>query len=152
MIASTMDVIFAAEDALFLPSLLQYFAVPWDIGPRKAKEVLFEHRFMTASEACERHFVNRVYSPDRLEEETLAYANRVAENDPFRLSLAKFAINNMMDTMGFSAAIEAAYRSYAVRHFLEPSQPGRGGQPGIARVDTALQNLKLSSEHPVAGV
>jgi len=152
IIASAMDVVFASEDALFLPSLLQYFAVPWDIGPRKAKEVLFEHRFITAREACERHFVGRVYPRNRLEEETLAYATRVAENDPFRVSLTKFAINNMTDTMGFTAAIEAAYRTYAVRHFLQPSVFGLGGDPGIARVDTALKNLKLSLGHQEAEV
>ena len=41
MIASAMDIIFASEDALFLPSQFQYFSTPWDIGPRKAKEILF---------------------------------------------------------------------------------------------------------------
>ncbi len=144
IIASTMDVIFASEDALFLPSLLQYFAVPWDIGARKAKEVLFEHRFMTAQEACEHNFVNRVYPRDRLEQEALAYASRVAENDPFRMAEIKFAINNMMDTMGFSTNMGAAYRAYAVRNLLQPTLPGYGGSPGIARIDTALKNLKLS--------
>lgn len=29
MIASAMDIIFAAEDALFLPTHFQYFCVPW---------------------------------------------------------------------------------------------------------------------------
>ena len=152
MIASAMDVIFASEDALFLPSLLQYFSVPWDIGARKAKEVMFEHRFMTAREACEQHFVSRVYPRDRLEEETLAYANRVAENDAFRVSLIKFAINNMLDTMGFTAAIEAAYGTYSVRNALQPSVRGVGGDPGIARVDTALKNLKLTLEQQEVGV
>ena len=66
MFASAMDVIFAAEDAKFLPGQVQYLHAPWDLGPRKAKEVMFEHRFMTAREACRHGFVNRVYHPDRL--------------------------------------------------------------------------------------
>jgi len=44
MIASSMDLIFAAANAKFLCSHFQYFSVPWDLGPRKAKEVLLERR------------------------------------------------------------------------------------------------------------
>ena len=61
LIASAMDIIIASEDALFLPSLLQYFSVPWDIGVRKAKEILFQTRFVTAREACELGFVNSLF-------------------------------------------------------------------------------------------
>lgn len=148
MIASAMDVVFASEDALFLPSLLQYFSVPWDIGARKAKEVLFEHRFMTAAEALRYHFVNQVCPREKLEEQTLAYANRVAENDTFRVGLIKYAINHMLDTMGFSSEMETAYRTYALRNLLQPTEPGHGGEPGIARVSTALENLQVSLARP----
>ena len=34
MIASAMDVIFAADDAMFLGSHFQYFAMPWDLHAR----------------------------------------------------------------------------------------------------------------------
>lgn len=146
MIASAMDVIFASEDALFLPSHFQYFATPWDIGPRKAKEVIFEHRFITAREAHAQHFVNRVYTRDKLEEETLAYANRVAENDPFVLRSCKFSINHMMDTIGFTAEIEAAFQTYFINRYLDWSEYKRPTYEGrtLARVDTALENLELS--------
>ncbi|MCK6563449.1 MAG: enoyl-CoA hydratase-related protein [Dehalococcoidia bacterium] len=40
MIASAMDLVFASEDALFLAGLFEYFSVPWDLGPRKTKELL----------------------------------------------------------------------------------------------------------------
>ena len=39
MIASAMDLIFAAEDAMFLGTNFQYFSAPWDIHPRKLKEI-----------------------------------------------------------------------------------------------------------------
>ncbi|MGH2604594.1 MAG: enoyl-CoA hydratase-related protein, partial [Dehalococcoidia bacterium] len=51
MIATAMDLIVAAEDAKFLASHFQYFSVPYDLTPRKAKELLFEFRFMHADEA-----------------------------------------------------------------------------------------------------
>ena len=147
LIAAGMDILFASEDALFLPSHVQYFSVPWDIGPKKAKEVLFEHRFMTAWEACEYGFVNRVFPSDRLEEETLAYAERVAEtwaSDPFVVRTAKFSINHMMDTMGYTAALEAAYQSYCVMMGLEDRQVPRPQEGGFARTQVALHNLELT--------
>ncbi len=148
MFASAMDIIFASDDALFLPAHFECFSTPWDIGPRKAKEVLFEHRFMTASEACEQHFVNRVYSRDRLEEETLAYANRVAENDPFRLRLLKFSINHMVDTLGYRAEVEGAFHTYCIRNEVEWSTGTRKkDQRQIAQAGVALRNLKLSLGH-----
>jgi len=146
MIASAMDIIFASEDALFLPSHSQYFPVPWDIGPRKAKEFIFEHRFITAMEAKTLNFVNRVYPREKLEEETLAYANRVAENDPFNVRSAKFSINHMMDTMGFTAELEAAFQTYFInRHgnWNEGDRPEPTTR-SIARAETALKNLELS--------
>src|SRR5580692_10944887 len=60
MVASTADVLFAAEDARFLGNAFQYFAIPWDIHPRRAKDMLFEGRFIGAEEARALGFVNRV--------------------------------------------------------------------------------------------
>jgi len=147
MIASAMDLIFSSEDALFLPSLFQYFSVPWDLGPRKTKELLFEHRFVTAQEAWERGLVNRVYPREKLEEETLAYAQRVAQSDPFRLRLIKFAVNQMQDTMGFSAAVQAAYETYYIGAISRSAQQEAAGtaQTGprfLADAERALKNLE----------
>ncbi|MGI8926807.1 MAG: enoyl-CoA hydratase-related protein, partial [Tepidiformaceae bacterium] len=44
MIAASMDLVFAAPDAKFLAGLVEYFSIPWDVGARKAKELLFESR------------------------------------------------------------------------------------------------------------
>ena len=109
MIASAMDLIFAAEDAMFLGSNHQYFSTPWDIHPRKAKELLYEARFIDGREAQELGLVNRVYPADELEVETMAYANRVAENDPFQLRMTKLAVNQAQEAQGFTAAIRAAH-------------------------------------------
>ena len=145
--AAAMDIVFASEDALFLPSHVQYFSIPWDIGPRKAKEVLFEHRFMTAWEAYRHGLVNRVFPGEKLEEETLAYAQRVADNwtrDPIRLRTFKFSINHMMDTMGFTAELEAAYQSYFIVTEMREREIERDDKGGIAQTRTALQNLELT--------
>ena len=64
MVASTADIIFAADDALFLGSAFQYFSIPYDIHHRKAKEFLFQSKFIDAQQAKEMGFVNRVVPRD----------------------------------------------------------------------------------------
>lgn len=109
LVASAMDVIFAADDALFLGANFQYFSIPWDLPARKAKEILYESRFIDAAEAHNLGLVNRVVPRSNLESETLDYARRVAENDPFQLRMIKMAVNQVQDTQGFRAHINAAH-------------------------------------------
>jgi enoyl-CoA hydratase len=117
MIASAMDIIFASDDATFIPSYGDYCTMPFDLGPRKAKELLFGNRFITADEAMQWGFVNRVFPAADLEAETMIYAERVAEQDPGALRLTKFAFNQAMDTMGFSAHIRAVGLSFLTRTY-----------------------------------
>lgn len=109
LIASASDVIFAADDAMFLPTNFQYFSVPWDINPRKAKAILFESRFIDAEEAAELGFVWQVVPRARLESVAMEYATRVAENDPFQLRMIKLAINQVQETQGFTSHIQGAH-------------------------------------------
>ena len=149
MFASAMDVIFAAEDAKFLPGQVQYLHTPWDIGPRKAKEIMFEHRFMTAWEACRHGFVNRVYPPERLEEETLAYAGRVADNylqDPFWIRMLKYSINHMQDAMGFTQEMESGYNNYCLMLGLSDPNIPPPSEGGFARTQIARKNFEASRE------
>jgi enoyl-CoA hydratase len=112
LISSAMDLIVAADDARFMTALLQYFPLPYDVGPRKAKELLFDNQVISGVEAHEMGFVNRVFPSDRLEEETMAFAARIAENSSFFLRMAKVAVNNAQDAMGFKAAVTAAHSHY----------------------------------------
>ncbi len=109
MIASAMDVIFAADDTRFLPTNFQYFSVPWDLGVRRAKEVLFQSRFLSAEEGAEYGFVNRVVPLDELDDEVMEYARSVAQNDPFQLRMIKLAINQAQDAQGFTPHIYGAF-------------------------------------------
>lgn len=145
MLAAAMDVIFAAEDARFLPGMVEYFSIPWDMGPRKAKEILLEHRFITAAEALSYGFVNRTYPADQLEKETLAYAERIAENHlmaPTWTQTIKASINHMQDNMGFSAEIEAAYISFCLMYGLGAHTAAKPDAGGFARTDIARRNFE----------
>ena len=147
MLAAAMDVLFAAEDALFLPGMVEYFSAPWDLGPRKAKEILLEHRLVTAAEALAYGFVNRTFPADRLEAETLAYADRVADNylaDSSWMGTIKTAINHMQDAMGFSSEIEAAYTSFCLMYGLSAHSGVHPDEGGFARTDVARRNFVLS--------
>ncbi len=115
MLASAMDVVFAAEGTQFLATNFAYFSVPWDIGARRAKHLLFEGRFIDAHTAAEYGFVQAVYPLADLERETLAYAARVAENDPFQLQMMKHSINQMQEVQGFTAHIMSSYSDRQVR-------------------------------------
>jgi enoyl-CoA hydratase len=123
IISSAMDVVFAAEDAMFLPANFQYFSVPWEMHHRKAREILFESRFVDAQEALELGYVNRVFPKEKLEEESMAYAARVAANDPFQLRMIKQAINQMQDAQGFTQHIQSAFPLFNLSSLGE-SDPG----------------------------
>lgn len=141
MIATAMDLIVAADDAKFLASHFQYFSVPYDVGPRKAKELLFEFRFMHADEAERAGLVNRVVPREKLMEETLALARRIALNDPFALRLAKLSVNQAQDEMGYSTFVKSALQTYMVmsESGAKELREGEAGQRRrFATVDRAL--------------
>ncbi len=115
MVASAMDLIFAAEDAMFLAGGFQYFTPPWDIHPRKVKEILFEGRFIDAAEAMEYGLVNRVVPREALEAEVMQYARNVAQNDAFEMRMTKAMINACQDAQGFHQHISAAHALFLLR-------------------------------------
>lgn len=153
-LAQAMDLIFASEDALFLP-----VGTPaiWDWGPRKCLELAYEHRFLTAREAHEHHLVSRIYpNYETLEKETLAFASRVANNPVRGLAGAKQQIYHLMDLMGFSTEYHDRVMS-PLAYGGGPSQPIRDVPEedkhrerfegkGMARTPVALRNLKATLE------
>ena len=144
-IASSMDLIVAAEDAIFLPGVIEYFSVPWDLGVRKTKELLFQNRFISATDAMEYGFVNRVVPRDKLEEETLALAERIIENDPFRLRMLKLSINQAQDAMGFHVAVQAALSNFilmAEARALLSDDERADGKRSLSTVDLARGHME----------
>jgi enoyl-CoA hydratase len=123
MVASTADVVFAADDAMFLGTLFQYFSIPWDLHPRRAKELLFQGRFIDGRQARELGLVNRAVPRASLEAEAMEYARDVAQNDPQQMRLTKQAINQAQDAQGFTASIQAAHGLYMLNWATE-QDPG----------------------------
>lgn len=142
--AAGMDIIVASEDAMFLPSLLQYFSVPWDVGVRRTKEILFTGRFVTAAEALEIGFVSRVVPREDLDATTAAMAARIAEKDSFGLRMIKEAVNSTQDIMGFRAAIRTGINYNMLRSEEEKARlgpPDFSENRQLSRVGESLRDL-----------
>jgi enoyl-CoA hydratase len=145
IIASAMDLICASDDARFLTSLLQYFTLPWDVGARKAKEILFDNRTIDASDALELGFVNQVWPRELLAEKTLELANRIAGQSAMWLRLAKLSVNQMQDAAGFRVVVQAAHSNYHLSQIdsriREAERIARGGAPAREATVEAVKHL-----------
>lgn len=123
MLAWSCDLIVAADDAFFADPVLrmgipgvEYFAHPYVMNPRLAKEFLFLGDRMPAARAAEIGMVNRVLPRARLVEDTLAIADRIAQMPRFALALAKRAINQAEDRMGLRDTMDATYALHHLAH------------------------------------
>jgi enoyl-CoA hydratase len=101
------DAYFGYVDVRFGSGVVSMF-LPWVVGVRTAKELLFtgEDR-ISAGEALRMGLVNRVVPRDRLDEETLLLGEEIARNEPFVIQATKRAVNRVWDVAGFRAAMAA---------------------------------------------
>lgn len=113
MLAAMCDLIVCDETARFSNPVLemalagvQLLVEPWEIGARKAKELLWTAEALTADEAHGLGLVNRVVPSARLEEEVTALALRIAALPPFAVRTVKKTINDTLDFMGQGRAWE----------------------------------------------
>ena len=117
------DLVVASDDAQFSDPVVafgvngvEYFAHAFELGPRRAKELLFTGEAMGAEEAHAIGMVNRVVPRDDLETETMALAERIASRPSMGLKLAKMSVNQSVDAMGFPAALQSAFGLQHVGH------------------------------------
>jgi enoyl-CoA hydratase len=136
MLAWVCDLIVAAEDAFFCDPVLrmgipgvEYFAHPWVLGPRFAKEILYTGNRFTAQRAYEVGMVNQVVPREALGEETLALAARIAVMPQFGLALTKRAVNQCEDQMGLRSGMDAVFglHHFAHAHNAEVGSGSLGG-------------------------
>jgi enoyl-CoA hydratase len=123
MLAWACDLIIAAEDSFFSDPVLkmgapgvEYFAHPWQMGPRFAKEFLFLGERVDAHRARELGMVNRVVPTAELETTTMDVANRIAEMPPMALTLAKLSVNACEDAMGLRSGIDHTFAIHQLAH------------------------------------
>jgi enoyl-CoA hydratase len=136
MLAFICDLIVASDDAFFADPVVrmgipgvEYFAHPWVLGPRAAKEILFTGDRFTAQRAYEWGMVNRVVARAALEDETFAIAGRIAEMPRFGLALTKRAVNQCEDAMGMRTGMDSVFglHHFAHAHNAEVGADSLGG-------------------------
>jgi enoyl-CoA hydratase len=117
------DLIVAAEDASFLDNTVsmgvggaEYFAHPWEVGHRKAKEMLFTADWLSAAEAKALGMINHVVPAGELESFTLSLAKRIAQKPLFALKLAKEAVNAAQDAQGRISAMQTSFALHQLAH------------------------------------
>jgi enoyl-CoA hydratase len=123
MLAWVCDLIVAADDAFFADPVVrmgipgvEYFAHPWMLGPRLAKEVLFTGGRFGAERAYQAGMVSRVVPRASLKAVTFELAGQVAEMPPFGLALAKRAVNQCEDLMGMRPGMDAVFGLHHLAH------------------------------------
>jgi len=123
MLAWVCDLIVAADDAFFADPVarmgipgVEYFAHPWVMGPRFAKEFLFLGEKVFAERALQLGMVNRVVARPELEAETIDVAERIAKMPRMGLALTKMAVNQAEDLMGLRSGVDAAFGLHHVAH------------------------------------
>ena len=117
------DLIIASEDALFQDNTVdmgisgvEYFSHPWELGSRKAKELLFTADWLSAENARQLGMVNHVVAREELAEATLSLAKRIALKPMFALRLAKEAVNTVEDAQGRQAGMMNAFNLHQLCH------------------------------------
>ena len=123
MLAWVCDLIIASDDAFFQDPVVrmgipgvEYFAHPYELNPRIAKEFLMTGDRMGAERAYQMGMVNRVVPREQLEAETYALAARVAKQPRMGLALTKQAINQVEDLQGKRTAMDAVFAWHHFAH------------------------------------
>jgi enoyl-CoA hydratase len=147
MLAWVCDLIVASDDAFFADPVVrmgipgvEYFAHPWVLGPRAAKEVLFTGDRFSAQRAYEWGMVSRVVPRSDLEETAFGLAGRIAAMPQFGLALAKKAVNQSEDLMGMRAGMDSVFGLHHFAH-AHNAEVGKDSLAGMdARAMKKAQN------------
>lgn len=124
MLIWACDLIVAADNAKFsdvvgvrmgMPGV-EYYAHPWEFGPRKAKELLLTGDSLDADEAYRLGMVSKVFPVDELDEKTLEFARRIAARPTMAALLIKDSVNAASDAMGFTEALRHAFHVHELGH------------------------------------
>jgi enoyl-CoA hydratase len=142
LLAWPCDLIIAADNARFQDPVVlmglcgvEYHAHTWELGPRKAKEMLFTAKPVDAHEAERRGMVNRVVPLAELDAASRTLALEIAQMHPNALAMAKRAVNQTLDVMGQQTALQACFDLHHLGHASAYAQSGQF-------ILTGLQEMK----------
>ena len=124
MLMWACDLIVAADDVTFADVVgtrlgmcgTEYFAHPWELGPRKTKELMLTGDSLSVDEAYDLGMVSKVFPASELTARTLEFARRIARLPTMTALLIKEAVNQSVDNMGFYNALNACFSLHELNH------------------------------------
>jgi enoyl-CoA hydratase len=124
MLAWCCDFIVAAEGTVFCDVVgtrlgmcgMEYFAHPWEFGPRKAKELLLTSDSIDAEECHRLGMVSKIYPAEELGDKTLAFARRIASVPTMAALMIKESVNQTVENQGFYNALQACFTIHQLNH------------------------------------
>ncbi len=141
-----MDLIVAAEDARFEDPVVmmaiggvEYHGHTWELGARRAKDMLFTQRAVGAEEAKMIGLVRDVVPREDLWAHTATLALKIAQHDPFGLAQAKRAVNQTLDVQGYYAALQSVFD---IHHTGHGNAMSITGQPILLGLDGMKSGLR----------
>ena len=111
------------------------------VGQKKAREIWFMCRKYTAQEALDMGMVNKVVSPEKLEDEVVAWAETMMEHSPMALRFIKAGLNAELD--GQAGIQELAGDATMLYYMLDEAQEG-----GKAFLEKRKPNFKKYPKLP----
>ncbi|AKK25708.1 enoyl-CoA hydratase [Mycobacterium sp. EPa45] len=152
MLTWCCDLIVAAQDTIFADVVgtrlgmcgVEYFGHPWEFGPRKAKELLLTGDSLDADEAHALGMVSKVFPTEQLSERTIEFARRIAKVPTVASLLIKESVNQTVDAMGFSTALDACFSLHQLNHSHWAELTG--DPLGIGTPEYGLEDWRLAPE------
>jgi len=141
MLVWPCDLIVASEDASFSDPVVafgvnghEFFVHAYEVGHRKAKEMLFTGEAIGAQEAKTLGMVNHVVPREELEAFTLELAEKIGMRPSIGLKLAKMSVNQSLDAQGMWTAVQSAFGLHHLGHTHALALHGIRVEPSGARV------------------
>jgi enoyl-CoA hydratase/carnithine racemase len=112
-LAMACDLVVAAEDAQIGEPEIRFgsapvtLLMPYVVGQKKTRELLFTGDLVDGIEAARLGLVNRAVPADRLVAEVDALADRLARVPPDVMAPTKLMLNRAMEAAGFLVAVES---------------------------------------------
>src|ERR1700730_15834996 len=112
-LAMFCDLTIAADDAQFGEAEILFsqagpgIVMPWIIGHKRARELLYFGQLIDAPTALELNMINRIVPREELRAATLKYARRLALIAPEALKATKRAVNRGIEDAGFRNALQS---------------------------------------------
>jgi enoyl-CoA hydratase len=95
---------------------VEYFAHPWELGPRKTKELMLTGDSIGAEEAHQLGMISKIWAPEERSDKTLEFARRIAAVPTMAALLIKESVNQTVDNMGFHNALNACFTIHELNH------------------------------------